>query len=122
MTRRGATTQTGVLWLGLAGAFVVGLLGASVLREGMSIFPAVVVGLVAAMWCRLDALQRGAVWAPVHTYFTFSLYPIAVPMYLLRSGRPRPMTAIALAVLYGIGAWLLLVAGFLMATAVGAEG
>lgn len=101
-----------MLWFGLAASFMAGLLAASVLPGYGSIVPAVVVAFVATIWCRLDAQQREVGWTPAQTYFTFFLYPIAVPVYLLQTRRANSLPAILFALIYGTVVWMLIYWGF----------
>ncbi len=104
-----------VLWFGLAASFVIGLLSASVLPSYGIIAPAVFVAFVATDWCRLDAEQREVNWTAAQANFTFFLYPIAVPVYLIKTRRANSLPAILFALIYGVVVWLLTYWGFIVA-------
>lgn len=114
---RVANTETSpvtVLWVGLAAAFVSGLAAPLVIPEAMGLPPAIVLGLVAVIWCRLDARQHAIPWTPAWTYFTFFIAIVTVPAYLLRARRRYALLAMVKALAYGVAAWFVAVCGLLL--------
>lgn len=112
LVSHGKLSPPAILWIGLAGSYPVGSLAATARVSHREIIPAFFIALIATIWCRLDANARALPWTRRQTYFTFFLYPFAVPIYLLQTMKQRALPAILFALIYGLVIWWIAIEGF----------
>jgi hypothetical protein len=93
-------------------AFVAAFVSVGMFGIERNIAPATAVGLIAALWCRIDSEDRQRPLSNLHTGLIFLLYPIAVPLYLIPTQGRRGFMAVCVAVFLGVVAYFAAQMGF----------
>lgn len=76
------------LLAGCVALFLQGVFLISTNRAGLAL-TGLCTASAATMWCVVDALRRGAYWHRAAQFYTFLLWPLAVPVYLIWSRGSR---------------------------------
>jgi ABC-type molybdate transport system permease subunit len=103
-------------WLVVPAAFVAAYVSANLVRAEINTVPAIVVAIIATLWCRIDSADRGKPLSNLQTGVVFVLYPIAVPLYLINAHGRRGLIGAMVALLLGVVAFFAVGFGFGAAT------